>query len=291
MSYYGIKWVWNGGISMISDMGNDDVDLDSQVKLLRFAYGLDNWKELIELSDKLYQDALRIYNLTLIAGHQIGLSKPQRPLVYYIGISKLMQGLAFQKIFNFKESRKCILAYSDWDWIKETNERIDTEISNFIELASLNKRVLDILEGDSSQVDGYIDYIIENNRELTAGLLTLLEANRINGLDIRSVDNMFENHAKNEIAKNIIETDKPSYLKFLYEYTLYKIRVTSKNDAINTLLYCLSNSAKINTVNPFIIKYIDLFEKLRESVTAEQVKRYQVILSEVVSDEKIEAGV
>lgn len=81
---------------MVSELEYDGIELDSQVKLVRFAYGLDNWTELIELSENLYRDALQIYNYVYIADQPVILPKLERTLVYYIGISKLMQGLAFQ---------------------------------------------------------------------------------------------------------------------------------------------------------------------------------------------------
>lgn len=231
---------------MVSEVEYDGIELDSQVKLVRFAYGLDNWTELIELSENLYRDALQIYNYVHISGQPVILPKLERTLVYYIGISKLMQGLAFQKLGNYQEAHACILIYIHWDWVNAPDEASKKDISSFIHLARLNKRVLDILQGDSSQVDSYIDYIQEDDRELTAGLLTLLEANRMHKIDLNSIEPLLVKQATEQVAATIIDSDIPSYFKFLYEYTLYKIRTKHSSIEIKNMLDCIFNNIELD---------------------------------------------
>lgn len=283
--------IFIGGFSMVSELEYDGIELDSQVKLVRFAYGLDNWTELIELSENLYRDALQVYNYVHISDQSVILPKLERTLVYYIGISKLMQGLAFQKLGNYKEAHTCILIYSHWDWVNAPDEASKKDISSFIHLARLNKRVLDILQGDSSQVDSYIDYIQEDDRELTAGLLTLLEANRMHKIDLNSIEHLLVKQATEQVAATIIDSDRPAYLKFLYEYTLYKIRDGLSFDAINILLNCLSINTKFKIVSTSLIKYIYLFEISRDSASTEQITRYQSILKGVMLNEETKINV
>lgn len=271
---------------MFSEVEFESFDLDSQVKLLRFAYGLDNWRQLATLSEKLYQNALQIYNLTRITENPIEQVKLERPILYYIGYSKLMEGVAYQKIFEYKKARKCIKTYANWSWVKQPSETDQSEISVFTKLSQINTIVLDIFEGDDSQVDDYVAIIKHNKQELTAGLLTLLEANRLNQLDIHQIEKLCEDHVQLSIAKSFHQKDIPLYLKFLHEYTLYMIEHSNSSDAIQVILKCFSINVKINRYDTLLIKYVSLFEKIRENASMEQVQKYQFILEEAVRDEK-----
>lgn len=272
---------------MFSEVEFESFDLDSQVKLLRFAYSLDNWRQLATLSEKLYQNALQTYNLTRITENPIEEVKLERPILYYVGYSKLMEGIACQKIYEYKKARECIEVYANWSWVKQVSEKDQNEISVFTQLSKINTIVLDIFEGDDSQVDDYVAIIKHNKQELTAGLLTLLEANRLNQLDIHQIEKICKDHVQLSVAKSFHQNDIPLYLKFLYEYALYMID-SSSSDAIQVVLKCFLINVKINKNHSLLIKYVALFEKLRVNAGLDEIEKYQYILGEVIQDEKIQ---
>lgn len=206
---------------MYSKVEFDSFDLDTQVKLLRFAYSLDNWEQLSTFGEKLYQNALQTYNLAKIK--LIDPVKLERPILYYIGYSKLMEGLAYQKMFEYNKARSCIDIYANWHWIKEADELEQNEIDIFKKFSQFNIIVIDILEGDHSRLDYYISIIKKDKQELTAGLLTLLEANLVNDLNMHQIEEICEEHAQLDVTKSFHPNDNPQYYKFLYEYAKYKI--------------------------------------------------------------------
>lgn len=254
----------------------DGYGLDSTVTLLRLAYGLDNWREVIKLGETLYEESLRIYNLQMLTTEQnIFEIHTQRALVYYIGYSRLMQGIAYQKMLEFDKARECVLQYSDFQWIKLTNQETLNEIEFYSHTAKINLMVLDLLEGNATKLDEYVTYIQKSEGEIMSGLLTLLEANRLNNLPIEKFEYLFEENRS--ISESIImsDIDVSYYLKFSFELALYYTRNDNDSDAIDILLNCLAISPKINKNE---IKYVALFEKIRDQATHAQISRYKSIL-------------
>jgi hypothetical protein len=269
---------------MFSEVEFDSFDLDTQVKLLRLAYSLDNWKQLSTFGEKLYQNALQAYNLAKI--NPIDQVNLERPILYYVGYSKLMEGLAYQKMFEYNKARNCIDIYANWNWIKEPDEIEQNEIDIFTKFSQINSIVIDILEGDHSRLNYYISIIKEDKQELTAGLLTLLEANSINKLDLHQIEKICDEHAQLSVAKSFQPKDIPLYLKFLYEYTKYKINEANYSVAIQVLLNCFLINVTLNKGDLLLIKYVALFEKIRTYASPEHLQKYQTILSEVIDNEK-----
>jgi len=248
--------------------------LDSAVKLLRMAYGFDNWHEVLRLSEDLYEDSLQAYNMQMISADTILHTK--RTIIYYIGYALLMQGIAYQKLSEFDKSRECILKYGDFGWVVNPDDEAQSEIEFYANTSKLNLIVLDLLEGINDNIGKYISFIQENREETTAGLLTLLEANRINDLQVSDYQLMFEEHVSESVRESIRQEDMPAYLKYMYEYALYKIRTSDQETAINNILECLAISSKIS--NDKSIKYVSLFEKLRDYATLSQIDKYKNIL-------------
>ncbi|GGH53667.1 hypothetical protein GCM10008014_21630 [Paenibacillus silvae] len=250
-------------------------ELDSAIKLLRIAYGFENWLEVLRLSEDLYEDALQAYNMQMISLDAILHTK--RSIIYYVGYALLMQGIAYQKLSEFDKSRERVLKYADWGWVVNPDEETKTEIEFYANTSKLNLIVLELLQGNGDRIEEYISFIQANVEETTAGLLTLLEANRINGLQVHGYHHMFDEHASERTRQSIKSEDMPSYLKYIYEYTLYKIRTSDQETAINNLLYCLAIASKIS-YDKSSIKYVTLFEQLRDYATVSQVEKYKSIL-------------
>lgn len=251
-------------------------ELDSSVKLLRMAYGFDNWREVLRLSRDLYEESLRVYNLQMISKDTTDLHT-KRTVIYYIGYALLMEGIAYQKLSEFDKAKECILKYGDFSWVNNPDDEAKSEIEFYAKTSKLNLIVLELLQGRNDNIEEYISFIQENHEETTAGLLTLLEANRINDLNVSDYQRMFDDHAGEKTRESIKHEDILSYLKYLYEYSLYKIRTSDQESAINNILYCLAISSKIST-DKSSIKYVSLFEKLRDNASNGQIMKYKSIL-------------
>lgn len=251
----------------------DHGELDSAVKLLRMAYGFENWFEVLRLSEDLYEDSPQAYNLQMISTDTILHTK--RTIIYYVGYALLMQGIGHQKLSDFDKAKECVLKYGDFGWVNNPDDEAKSEIEFYANTSKLNLIVLELLQGNSDNIRGYISFIQENQEETNAGLLTLLEANRINGLQVSDYQHLFEEHANTR--ESIKPADMPSYLKYLYEYSLYMIRTSDQETAINNILYCLAISSKVSA-DKTSIKYVNLFEKLRDHASNKQIDKYKSIL-------------
>lgn len=56
-----------------------------------------------------------------------------------------MKGIAYQKLGNLAESRKCIGLYSDLSWIKDMDQEAATEVEYYRNIAIANTFVIDLL--------------------------------------------------------------------------------------------------------------------------------------------------
>jgi hypothetical protein len=55
------------------------------------------------------------------------------------------------------------------------------------------------------------------------------------------------------------------------------IRTSDQETAINNILYCLAISSKVSA-DKTSIKYVNLFEKLRDHASSNQIDKYKSIL-------------
>jgi hypothetical protein len=160
-----------------------------------------------------------------------------------------------------------------------TNQETLDEIKFYRDIAYINLMVLDLLEGNATKLEEYVLYIQKAKGEIMSGLLTLLEANRLNNLPIEKFEYLLEENRL--ISDSIImsDIDVSYYLKFSYELALYYSRNDKNSDAIDVLLHCLAISPKINQNK---IKYVALFEKIRDRATDAQISCYKSFLEEML---------
>lgn len=217
-------------------------ELDSTVTLLRMAYGLNNWSEIIVLGKTLYDESIRIYNLNMIVGKgDFGELHTDRVLVYYMGYALLMRGIAYQKLLEFDKARECIKGYGDFKWLRITDAETIDEIKYYTEISKVNLMVLDLLEGKTEVLDEYLAFILQSKDDLISGLLTLLEANRLSGLPIKKLESLFEENIQVIDWKNISDVDASYYLQYSYELAMYYGRNGRNAQAERVLLNCASN--------------------------------------------------
>lgn len=95
---------------------------DIIVEMLEMAVAFENWKKVMETADILYQCVQRIYEerqyhkaMKLPIPH-VNL---ERPLVYYIGFSHLMCGMAHQNQGAYEQARECIYKYAELGWMED----------------------------------------------------------------------------------------------------------------------------------------------------------------------------
>lgn len=63
---------------------------------------------------------------------------------------------------------------------------------------------------------------------------------------MHKIEHLLVKQATEQVAATIIDSDIPSYFKFLYEYTLYKIRKKHSSIEIKTMLNCVLNNIELD---------------------------------------------
>lgn len=253
-------------------------NLDTTVKILKMAFQLENWDQVNELADQLFLKAMGIYRLRQDARTGNALPRNlhnERPLVYYIGFSHLMNGIGMQKRLRFKESREYVMKYKDLRWISSLNQAELEEVAYYESAATTNLYVLDLLEGKSEALPDYMNYLMNNPDQLLPCLITLLEANRLTGLPIEDYLQGFNSNIQNfDNSENSINVSY--YLTLMFELALYYNRERRVHEAIDALLQCFSICSRTG-IEMYLKKYVALFENLRDQATAQQIASYKTI--------------
>jgi hypothetical protein len=253
-------------------------NLDTTVKILKMAFQLENWDQVNELADQLFFKAMGIYRLWQDARAGKTLTKnlhTERPLVYYIGFSHLMNGIGMQKKLRFKESREYVMQYKDLRWVSGLNKAGLAEVEYYESAATTNLYVLDLLEGKTETLPNYMNYLLDNPDEVMPCMITLLEANRLTGIPIEEYLQVFKSNIQ-KFDKSEDSIKISYYLALMFEFALYYNREGRVHEAIDALLQCFSICSRTGN-EMYLRKYVALFENLRDQATAQQIASYKTI--------------
>lgn len=155
----------------------DGIDADSLVDMLKMSFSWENWSTVIEISDKLFEVIAITYEMSQYNTKTPQKLKLKRNIVYYFGYSLLMKGVAYQKMKQYSESKKCINQYRDLNWIKKLDEDGVAEVEYYRNMARANGYVIDLLEGKVEVLQEYVHFLLSlDKEELLNGLLTVLES-------------------------------------------------------------------------------------------------------------------
>ncbi|KAA9004193.1 hypothetical protein F4V43_12420 [Paenibacillus spiritus] len=279
---------------MLVDLDLRDIDdLDALTRMLKLTYSYEDWRPMIAIANKLYDEAYRLYSIQLKDYSDTGSHTYNRPLSYYLGFSQLAKGISLQKQGFYKESRKCIEKYKDLSWIICSNERDIDIISNFKSFAEGNEFTLDLLEGKEEVLPVYVKHIRKRKEdvlEVLAGIITLFEAALKNNFDIDWIINEFNSsleEVKVHCHDNIVNIRY--FTEYLYLSSLYKFRKKNFSDALKSTLEGLEYSVKLKD-NTAFKKNVALYEAFREYARVDQEENYRMqlltILEGVLEDEK-----
>lgn len=252
-------------------------DLDGLVKLLRMAYSLGNWPELIDIADHLHVTARGMYEQPI---------HTERPLVYYYGFSLLMKGIAFRKLKNYAEERRCIRQYSDLGWFQNLDDNGIKEIQRLNFLAKANSFGLDLLEGKVEALPKYVQFLIDHPQEMAPGLVNILEATLLHDFDLNDeVDALIE-----EFNPDTMEADPlifSRYTRFMYLLIIYRLKNKDYRKGLSCTLHALDKYIRLKDMSGFK-RCIALFEMFRGYASPGQIKEYQSMLSCIVQSELME---
>ncbi|KAA9004203.1 hypothetical protein F4V43_12470 [Paenibacillus spiritus] len=262
--------------------------------MLKLTYINEDWRPMITIADKLYDEACVNYHdhqQQRERGDKV-LYYSEKPLLYYFGYSQLTKGLALQKLGRYQESRACIEKYRDLSWMERSSDFDYKIINDFKSFAIGNTYTLDLLEGREEVLPLYVDHISRNKEdilELLAGIITLLEAALKNNFQIDGILEEFA-EALDQVKKLCHENSVNIryFTEYFYLYSLYQFKTKKYYTAFDVLLDSLSYSVKFND-NMAFKKNVAFYETLRQHAERDQNEKYgiqlQAVFERVLQDE------
>ncbi|MXO76415.1 DNA-binding protein [Paenibacillus sp. OT2-17] len=258
---------------------------DVIVQLLKMAYSFGNWAQVETTSGILYSHVQRIYEerqyhkaMKLPIPH-VNL---ERPLVYYFGLSHLMCGMAHQNQGTYEQARECIYKYAELGWMEDLKEEDIQVVEEFRFLAKTNLYAVDILSGNIELVEEYVGFLQDNLEEILPGLNTVLQAALMYHLDVGDILHTFaeqiDEFGSYEDAENI-----SYYYSYCYHLALYYRKCGRLQDAVGLTVQAMQLADQSGNDRNFK-KCTALFESLRESATAEQIREYRQMLMQSLDE-------
>ncbi|WP_438496449.1 DNA-binding protein [Paenibacillus sp. IHBB 3054] len=262
----------------------DGMNADSLVDMLKLSFSWENWSAVIEISDKLFEIIAIAYETS-----QYNTKTPQkyqlkRNIVYYFGYSLLMKGVAYQKVGQYSESRKCIDQYSKLSWIKNLDEEGKEEVEFYKNMAKANGYVIELLEGNEEVLQEYVVFLQSiGKEELLNGMLTVLESAIRYNYSVDWVIDLFKDQI-GEIGSKEKREDVRSYIDYKYLHATYLYKRKNIADSINLILDILILSGKLEDGTGFR-KSVAFYELLRSEASDSQHEMHQEIMKNILERE------
>lgn len=248
---------------------------DSLVSMLRMAYSLENWGNLIILADELLSRVYTPYQ----EKSTTQIPKTEKPLVYYIGYGNLMKGVAYQKKKRYEEAKICIDNYKNLEFFSDGSEGDQKIVEDFSFFAKANTFTVDILSGNTERLAEYALFIQKYPSETLPGLVTILECANTNNIDVDEIIKPLSDYVTNLKYDDLSSTDCTYYLSILHLLSIYYYKRSLFEPALNFTIQSLIFSDKIGDDKQFK-KSAALFEICRPRALPEQLERYYKILQD-----------
>ncbi|WP_429830426.1 DNA-binding protein [Brevibacillus laterosporus] len=262
--------------------------LDALLQLANTCYTLHKWQEVEKYADSLIELSTLIYRneKNKRKSHKESeLFNTERHLVVYYGQGFLLKSIALQKQEMYVEAKEYVRRYADLGWFEFSDDVSQKEIENFRICAKANMFTLELLLGNTSVLDEYVEYLKNHPSEIHAGLLTILESANKHKITIDEVlENFIDEIQSFDDYQNNISIDR--HFALMYELAIYRFRNGQFKSGIDTLLNCLALSHITNN-NKNFKRCVALLESYRILVTDCQDKEYKKIIEEVLKDEDI----
>lgn len=266
-------------------------DLGGLVKLLRIAYSLANWPEMIDIANHLHATVCGVYEEQCSneqEQNRLPLHK-ERPLVYYYGISLLMKGIALKKQKKYTEARCCIRQYEDLGWFQNLDDKGIKEVQCMSFFAKANSFALDLLEGKFEVLPVYIQFLIDNPQEIVPGFLNVLEAALLHNYDLKDeIDVLIAKFNPDTTTADPLIFSQ--YARITYLLIIYYFKNNDYKQGLAYTLNALDNFIHLNDMCGFK-RCVSMFEMFRTYASTGQIDKYQNMLAGIVQAELIKEDV
>ncbi|WP_211745705.1 hypothetical protein [Paenibacillus sp. Marseille-Q4541] len=266
---------------------DEPLDLDTLVKLIKINYSIENWEEVISLSDELITLAKEVHK-ELVETDSTSHIFSQH-IIYYFGYSYLMTSLSNQKLGDYIKTREYISFYANLDWLNDSTETGKLIIQDFKFFASANNLQTDVLDGKQERFPQYVQFLDKNPEQVLQGLINILRsANQFNYNVDSEIAQLTKHIEGYTYYREKIRT--AHYLSYHYQLALYRHKRQEHSIAIDITLHILHTADKLGN-DKYFKKAISLFEIIRKFSSVSQLKTCYDILNNIImrgdlSDEK-----
>ncbi|MEE4565569.1 transcriptional regulator [Paenibacillus polymyxa] len=273
----------------------DEIEqLDALKDLANVYRSLRKWDKVDEIARKMRAKAEIQYTLK----HQQSsrertesTKKLTRPMFVYITYADLLCASVCEARGDYQQALQYTYAYTDLDWVKETDEDTQYWISLFQHWAEGNTYVNKLMSGNTSVLLDFVDYIgtTANESEKLSKLLNIIiVANRYN-LDIDGVLTKFkiDIDASTQLPTSTdmyTQQVVPDYIAlFCYEMAYYNLNRKKYSDGFKQLL-CAMVKAHILNNETYFINCTGLFAHFQAYASPETREEYFKLLEKVWLD-------
>lgn len=259
----------------------DEIDqLDALKDLANVFRSLRLWDRLDVTARKMRVRAEIQYTLE----HQQKKRKPaelekrlSRPLFVYITYSDLLCASVYEAKGDYEQALQYTYAYTNLDWVKETDEDTLHWIKQFQDWALCNTYVNKLLFGDISVLSDYVEYIAASkaDKEMVTKLLNVMFAANRYQLNVNHVLERFETLIDFFVKQGQSSSDMytkqvipEQFARLGYELAYYYLYQGKYNDGFKYLMYAMLRSHIINN-ETYFINCMGLFLHFREYAITE----------------------
>ncbi|GGJ02698.1 DNA-binding protein [Paenibacillus hunanensis] len=266
--------------------------LDGLLRLASVYYTMENWYYLERCGDELIRLSHAVYNEQKKYKQETGnypeLNTERRLVVYY-GQGYLIKALALEYLKRYDEAKKLISSYSDLSWFEILDETGIKEVEKFKLFATANMHNLNLLSGDFSYLNEYVDFLHANPLEILPSLSIILQSANEHNIEIDNVVNkLLENlltydHSDKNYYSQTNSINR--YVDLYYQLAVYEFRRENYTKGINHLLESLSISFNISNRTKTLERVL-LFEQFRHVANSDQLELFNQIIKEANQYEK-----
>ncbi len=266
--------------------------LDALLQLAGVYYIMQEWKLMERCADEMRSLLSAVYKMSEHSKKSDILwptSTDRHPVVYY-GQSYLLKSVALENLGKYEEAKTYILGYADLSWFPDLNEIGLNEVEKFKIAAEANNHNLDLLMGDASKLNEYVEFLDRNPNEILPSMITIIDSANKYDLDIDNILRKFSFDPESPINLDHgyyhKSTHKINICMIQYKLALYHFFKKRYVASLGFVLKSIEMSIEIENKSR-ILDCVSLFEQLKAHATDSQLNTYHQLIKGVNEDVEV----
>ncbi|ANY75651.1 transcriptional regulator [Paenibacillus ihbetae] len=265
------------------DKLDERYQLDAYKNLLNTYSALHRWEDAERLSRRMRQAAKMLYTENRNA-YQV-LDYPNKPVIFYILYSYLMESHTYKERGKFDKALELISYYQDPDWVDNPSQEELVITDQFSEWAKANRYLYRLLSGQPDSLDMYVEFISSNEDEIFHALTHIMVAANRYHLQVDHILERYKDYIAYKPRKSRIGTideqvNINNYTRLLAELGIYYLNAKRYEEGLAYIVDSLEYSIRIRS-DKGMLRCMGLFEQFRPFASPEIQQRYQNLISEV----------